>query len=381
MDDILMFTAYAPQGQPFRGLVAGQVRESNMAEVIWFCRGNTLYRRTLLILPDLEFQTMIGNPETGLDFYRNNDVSVRFNPDTTFLAANSLEDLSLRQNRFGHAVGVGNSLEAAFPFNIHQNSAVYYMRMPTMQETSLSGWDASQSFAQNLVDCLQLKNDNTNGPFLEHENGKFSYELPARTDNKPFIDFWEQPFPWTPRDNASTRYEDVLLNNVISFDIQVWDDVAGRYVNMGEAQQARTHASNNYGDYDYGKPTQISAGPLGGQGSYPLLRYTTNTAAGITTMTKQNIFNSVRLPCVYDTWSEEYERDGYSWPNQAGVSTLTQGRNQIDFDGNGVIDDIGEWTTPPPYNVPLHGIKITIRTFDPLSKNIREMTVVHSFRQ
>ena len=362
MDDVLMFTAYAPQGQPFRGLVGGHVHESYTAEVIWFFRGNTLYRRTLLILPDLDFQSILGTPEQGFGFYQRNDVSVRINPDTGFLAANTLEDLSLRQNRFGHAFS--GDIQQAFPFNIHKNSAAYYMRMPTIQETSLPDWNVSQSFVKNLESYIQQDSGTL---FLTHTDGTSSESLPDSAGNKPFIDFWENPFPWSSgtawefdpvtgslKDSATPRFsEDVILTNVLSFDIQVWDDVAGRYVSMGEAPN---------GTYADGR----SAGPLGRQGNYPL-------RAGGT-------LNPVALPCVYDTWSEEYEREGYAWPDQTGNTVPTRGRDQIDNDGSGVIDDIGEWTTPPPYDVPLRGVKITIRTFDPLGKSVRDMTIVHSFK-
>jgi len=404
MDDILMFTAYAPQGQPFRGLVSGAVHESNTAEIIWFCRGNTLYRRTLLVLPQVDFSS-----SPLAHFYRDNDVSVRFDservsPTNSGIVANSLEDLALRQNRFGHAVS--GTLQTTFPFNIHKNSAVYYMRMPTMLETSHPNWDASRSFAWNLANCtrpdppndpnhvLVLRYDDIYGLFSG--SNETSATLPKNTatcQTQPFIDYWENPFPWSAIVDSSgneickinqitgvpvalegSRYaEDVILTNVISFDIQVWDEVAGRYVNMGEAR-----ANGTYGD-------GTAAGLLGRQGYYSL-----NGGS-----------NVIPLPCVYDTWSEEYEREGRRWPRaNSEVDSngnlvwrdphtqqwldqnypLTLGRNQIDDFGTGVIDDIDEWTTPPPYNVPLRGIKITIRAFDPLSKNVREMTVVHSFK-
>ncbi|MDO5565640.1 MAG: prepilin-type N-terminal cleavage/methylation domain-containing protein, partial [Planctomycetia bacterium] len=64
-DDILMFTAKAPAGQFFRGRflspvydnsnrisdVSYDIIESEYAEIIWFLRGTTLYRRVLLIIP------------------------------------------------------------------------------------------------------------------------------------------------------------------------------------------------------------------------------------------------------------------------------------------------------------------------------------------
>ncbi len=468
MDDILMFTAYAPDGQPFRGLVGGAPYYSNTAEIIWFCRGNTLYRRVLLVLPDIEFQQLY-NPQTpaerhGIGFYARNDVSARINAMTGCVAANTLEDLALRQNRFGHAPGVvwevannwndvsinrtatAAKFNKSFPFNIHVNSANYYLRLPTLLETSSYKWDMSQSTEWNFAHGARTDWSSTNNPpysetvytrwdhdkinpVLVYRNYYESENLGVATDDtsvalpregvKPFIDYWEHPFPWSSLTNVDSPSsdidpilgvleslkakensgdkerltEDVMLTNVISFDVQVWDDVAKRYVSLGEAQQSNTYTAGNFGVYEYDseKPNDdtkwIPAGPLGGKGNYPLLLYNSSGR-------KQQIRNPIALPCVYDTWSEEYERDGYSWPGmnslrdsfgypQAESSTnsyiATRGRNQIDDDGNGVIDDLNEWTTPPPYAVPLRGVKVTIRMFDPLSKNVREMTIIRDF--
>ncbi len=462
MDDVLMFTAYAPDGQPFRGLVGGVPYYSNTAEIIWFCRGNTLYRRILLVMPDLEFQQAFNNraqtaqteaESRGIGFYANNDVSARINAITGRVSANSLEDLSLRQNRFGHAVGVvwdatnANNwndvkidrpnttakFNKSFPFNIHVNSANYHLRLPTLLETASYKWDMSQSIEWNFAHCARDWQSGNAPPYKEAVYTRWDHDkvnpvleymdyyddLGAADDEtsatlpkdgvKPFIDYWEHPFPWRSLTNVDSpaadvdpllgllqplkakansgdkeRYtEDVMLTDVLSFDVQVWDDFAKRYVSLGEAQLA-----NGGWWYGYNSESQTEAGPLGRQGNYPLMLYNAN---GV----KQTTRNPVGLPCVYDTWSEEYEREGFSWPDRfvnrdsygypaAANDTnnkyvATTGRNLIDDDGNGVIDDLNEWTTPPPYAVPLRGIKVTIRAFDPLSKNVREMTIVRDF--
>jgi hypothetical protein len=40
---------------------------------------------------------------------------------------------------------------------------------------------------------------------------------------------------------------------------------------------------------------------------------------------------------------------------------------------------LGERETMPPYPVPLRGIQVKIRTFEPDSRQIREVTVVQDF--
>jgi hypothetical protein len=44
------------------------------------------------------------------------------------------------------------------------------------------------------------------------------------------------------------------------------------------------------------------------------------------------------------------------------------------------VDDIGERETQPPYAVPLQGIQIRIRAFEPGSRQVREVTIIQKFR-
>jgi hypothetical protein len=99
--------------------------------------------------------------------------------------------------------------------------------------------------------------------------------------------------------------DDVILTNVIGFDVKAWDPNVMRYV-----------------DLDYKK--------LG-----------------------------------YDTYSTTCES-----PNAS---------NGFDDDGNGIVDDDAENLTPPPYPIPLRGIQVKIRIFEPDSRQIREVTVVQDF--
>lgn len=125
VDDALFFTARS-EGEPFTGRFAGAPIESELAEIAWWTvttpnpsgqDETVLYRRALLIRPDLN------NPATGslpgvaannladlALYYQTNDVSVRLD-GAGGVIANSLADLTQRENRFGHNPGV-------FPFPI-----------------------------------------------------------------------------------------------------------------------------------------------------------------------------------------------------------------------------------------------------------------------
>ncbi len=51
----------------------------------------------------------------------------------------------------------------------------------------------------------------------------------------------------------------------------------------------------------------------------------------------------------------------------------------LDDNGIGGVDDLTEVEGPTPYPVPLKGIQIRIRVFDPGSREIREVTVTEEF--
>jgi len=146
-DDILMFTTRSRAG-PFVGRYGTGTIESYEAEVAWFVRGRTLYRRVLLIAPqvmrpedgdwtrmrylDNNYDSaMPTNPtddptdDNGVvdavdltdaagnshSFYQWYDISARpegydtsTTPGTTYWVPNTLGDLTKRENRFAHRV-------------------------------------------------------------------------------------------------------------------------------------------------------------------------------------------------------------------------------------------------------------------------------------
>ena len=98
---------------------------------------------------------------------------------------------------------------------------------------------------------------------------------------------------------------------------------------------------------------------------------------------------------VYCTWSSHYEHDGVD-QDEGGSGPVDEGSNGFDdpvdaagkhyrsssppsIAPNGVVDEPDEMETSPPYPVPLRGIQIKIRVFEPDSRQIREVTVVQDF--
>jgi hypothetical protein len=81
-----------------------------------------------------------------------------------------------------------------------------------------------------------------------------------------------------------------------------------------------------------------------------------------------------KQPATFDTWSFHYEMDGIN--EVTGTTTdADQGTDQIVAIQTGSSD----YETSPPYPVPLRGVKIRIRCYEPDSRDVREVTVTESF--
>ena len=108
---------------------------------------------------------------------------------------------------------------------------------------------------------------------------------------------------------------------------------------------------------------------------------------------------------VYDTWSFHYENDGlnedgywfggpWNWFNpatqqwfpappggEAWRQVVDQGVDGVDNSGKLGIDDVHERETAPPYDKPLRGMQVLIRTYERDSRAIRQVRVNQHFLQ
>jgi hypothetical protein len=104
---------------------------------------------------------------------------------------------------------------------------------------------------------------------------------------------------------------------------------------------------------------------------------------------------------VYDTWSFHYENNGVNedgdeveggaWQlddsDGSGTPSIDESTNGFDDYGHypdGTFirlgpDDVGEYETTPPYDKPLRGIQVLIRTYEPDSRAIRQVRVNQHF--
>jgi len=175
--------------------------------------------------------------------------------------------------------------------------------------------------------------------------------------------------------------EDVVLTNVLSFDVRVFDpvapvDVAGdAAVGPGDRGAAGGSSSAASGAYvDLGNLALPGPSGMGARFSgYGDSRSGTGA---------NGLQGSATTRRTYDTWSTHYEANGINEDNDTdgvGDPLIDEGSDGLDNDGNGQVDEMAEQETSPPYPYPLRGIEVRIRCYEPSSRQVRQVTVRHTF--
>jgi hypothetical protein len=160
---------------------------------------------------------------------------------------------------------------------------------------------------------------------------------------------------------ANREGNDVVLTNVIAFDVRVFDPSAPTITGAA--------STGAYVDLNWNG------------GSTPATIGTTFPAAGNSAFQgqgmsyKNNATATLGFP-TYDTWSLHYEFNGV---DEDGDGLIDEGTNGQDDNSNGIIDDSAEAETSPPYPVPLRGLEVRIRCYEPSSRQVRQITVRHTF--
>jgi prepilin-type N-terminal cleavage/methylation domain-containing protein len=347
-DDVLLFTTQSTD-PPFLGRFESGKYESSVAEVAWFLRPTrsgtapatsnpttyTLHRRQMLVvgyvgsgtfatsqnMVDASKLTSTGS--TAWQKYMNlYDISARA-ADTsgvlTFLP-NTLSDLTRRESRFMHNVA-GITSTTGFPF-----------------------------------------------------------AFPDAFQKDPALD--GLTFAGTTREG-----EDVVLSNVIAFDVRVFDPTAAVQLNgatvlvPGDPGFASGSSGGTGAYVDLGNgETSVSTSGLAA-------RFATDGDRGSGLVATQPF-----IPRTWDTWSSHYESDGI---DQDGDGVRDQASNGLDDNTDGIVDngywdadadgeftfpsETGELETAPPYPFPLRGIEVRIRCYEPSSRQVRQMTIRHTF--
>lgn len=482
--------------------------QSQLAEVAWFAVENpvepedaqtnafgepgyrSIYRRVLLIAPDLNY----GFPITGggnsritgpgvvrvlrravqqddvaeaiaslIAFQDRYDLSVRLEWDQTLgndgrwtIVANTLADLTKRENRFEHHGYASNLQERAFPFAVASSG------------TQAAGGDLAFGFDRELA---TTSGGNPENPVATARNdanranfGNTFYRLSnfgQALASRPFV--WPTTsarYAATPRaimaddglDNrldtqrvvgitnglvplsGSRRGEDLMISDVLAFDLRVYDPGAPIYeyddvVNDDRPPLAVVSPGSPGWEIAYRIDAENGTSPLGdlpvannswrlsSAGAYVDLGYGfVLNAGGTATIPYPDYAPSLDLPApqfnnaealqsrniapqnqhflangyaTYDTWSFHYENNGIDEDGDGATDEGTNGFDDPGYYSNGPNstalltlsgpDDQGEYETTPPYPVPLRGMQVTLRVYERDSRQIREVKVKQAF--
>jgi hypothetical protein len=449
-DDILMFTS-RNEHEPFVGrapTTSGTV-ESPLAEIVWFAIENpseaenadgffgepgmrTIYRRALVIAP------WIINPNVPpalrapgvveildpTEFPRDEvtqalaaliriqdtyDLSVRLEWNAIAghwkIVANTLADLSKRENRFGHYGINADRTDRAYPFAIASTGVysgstqpVRFIEEPTFPPQSFGTLpEATAHVVNQSVLGYSVDPDSYGSSGDRYQFRPFAYVdadgTPATAnvmldDEGRVVRVVHGPVPlWGAR-----RGEDVMLTGVLAFDLRVFDPGAPIYQ---ESTTSTVLEPSDYGWWNIYSPNLGSAqsgAAFVGQGAYVDMGYIydpvdPNNSRPMPVVPPgqpwvepwfalpKSVPRALRF-WVYDTWSLSYENNGLD-EDEDGL--IDEGTNGLDDDLQGGVDDIFERETAPPYDKPLRGIQVTLRIYEPDSRQIRQVKVNQHF--
>jgi hypothetical protein len=514
-------SANRPLGYEFWDQAAESI-ESTLAEVIWFAIENpdtdsnpknffgepgmrTVYRRTLLIAPwlnpyqsvddDRDGVVTIGGsldikPVPGLlrvlpvndfkreqvaeaisalvDFQERFDISARVEWDHKIghwkIVANTLADLTKRENRFGHygylRAQNANDSKRVFPYALVSIGLGYagsvkdvvFIQDPEIPRPTGSATDAeAQAHIVNSAVATYTIDPTVNlDGSRKYSTRPFGYiddtptGVPATVqamlnDDGEVIRVLHGPVPlWGKR-----RGEDVMMTNVLAFDVRVFDPGAPLFatvridptlgpqpdVILSPSDQgwrgwagtpptpgAYTHNDNMKLDGSGAIGTAATTFPYVGQGAYVDMGYGFDPRWGAAALLAPpryvNQYSSAAQPwfftpraisdvygnplapgyAVYDTWSFHYENNGVDEDADTRIDQGTNGlddidqkvnapTNQIDMGDAAVfgVDDVGERETTPPYDKPLRGAQVIVRAYEPDARSIRQVKVNQHF--
>ncbi|WP_417391802.1 prepilin-type N-terminal cleavage/methylation domain-containing protein [Gimesia sp.] len=298
---------------------------SPYAEVCYFMRGGNLYRRTLLIRKPLDLDTTRSlQPETsdGREF---------FNPAESLYSGNFWNDFDFSAYRtiadpYAHFHGV----ESLDNFN---TSSLFLISHPNTRFGFNHATGRPREYVDDTDDVPQFF-----GRFTHQETSDPDFLYPQANStaggNNPMnpsgstLDLDRTTNVVAQYASGSRRSEDLVMPNVIAFDIKLFDEGLGQFTDIGSSI-AVDYASSATPAYHNNNPDSTHA---------------TN---------------------IFDTWGLSYDID-----NADSDGIYITGADSPPFrpvNGSG---------SPRP----LKAIQITIRYIDVSSQQLRQMTIVHPLR-
>jgi hypothetical protein len=338
-DDTLLFTTRAVGG-PFVGRYDTGTIESDCAEVAWFCR-------------EMGTQPISGTSTRFYNLYRRQ---------------------LLVMNYVGRAPFFNGTAAASVPVASLVSGAT------PLYDLSLRLDGAGQVVPNSLADLTKRENRCFLRGNASIRSGTFPFAVLTDAGGRLPLN--------ATFDDTDRVWEDVILTNVIAFDVRVFDPGA-------RAEVVATGTTRYPGEPGYDVATAATG--TGARGAYVDLGWGGGSATAITSAASwppsgttafqtagvqvRNATTNSTLPVTtYDTWSLHYEFNGVDEDGDGLVGLVDEGTDGVDNDSPpNVPDDPAEYETSPPYPVPLRGIEVRIRCYEPTSKEIRQITVRHTF--
>ena len=422
IDDVLLFTTRS-KTTPFVGRSPTGTFESQTAEVTWFVRPTsntsnpqtyTLYRKQLLVMGYV----------AGLPF--SNKFTDGYDND----GDGSIDEFDERPDQDGidndgdGSIDEGDGSEYnlvtanSAGMNQYGNSWSSYYLAPCdisvrrERRTGAGGFDAL--VPNTLGDLTRRENRFLHNPTGDTTGVTFPYAFASDIDfdNDGILDTGEdvngsgatvtvldfdhlspQPPDGLVFDGTARRGEDIVLTNVLGFDVRVFDPAAPIQVEANTAivpgDDVPDNATTLGADHlNYFTNPSSPGSPADGTGAYvdlgnnvmanslpsfsvnPLFSNFGNSLSGLN--------GSATSRRTYCTWSTHYEANGI---DEDGIDGTDQGTDGLDSSTplNSLVDESSEQETSPPYPYPLRGVEVRIRVYEPRSRQVRQVTVRHTF--
>jgi hypothetical protein len=438
-DDVLMFTARS-RDEPFVGRINNMTVESDTAEIIWWAVENpntglrTIYRRVFLVAP------WIATFNAGDDISWHVDPANSSNRiPNTLSDLSKRENRTGHSGTFPHAFTPGTSLVplagsrlgedvmlsgvVAWDIQAFDPLAEIYevpgqAGAPTNPDPSTVIMDGQQaSFTGSWGTGTYWPN--YYGPNYHHDNNNTAQKGSASARYSPSLDAAAEyeVYEWhTVSANRATNTPIDIMHDGGTTTVTVnqtanggqWNFLGSWAMTPGSAsltiRTTGTAGTNKYveadgirwvpvpGTWDPGggggtsgyllAPTDKGWPGTGsnkiGAGAFVDLGYSSSGASSQFSSTGQTVSGGGdTLAKTWDTWPIHYESDG---ANQDGLLGIDQGTNGLDDGGSSAaVDDAGERETRPPYPVPLRGVRATMRVYEPDSRQLRQVSVIHNF--
>jgi prepilin-type N-terminal cleavage/methylation domain-containing protein len=421
IDDALLFTTRSA-AKPFTGRFGSGTIDSSAIEVAWFLKRSSA-------------QPIAG--VTVYDLYRKQLLVLAYAGVEPFLSGTSVLSLTGTVMLTGTAPVFPNSVRLSgtvpsFPFRD------FYRHYDISVRSGQTLFLGSESPPLQLT----ILHPNTLSDLTKRENRFNRRVVWPFNEVFPFA-FQRTNEPQATFDDTAREGEDIVLRNVLAFDVRVFDPSAPmkqiRNVSVpggpGDIGYAETDSSpytpdarGTYADLGWGaepptNPPIISSpslhtrlyrypiNPAGSPAAFdnrfpgwedtdlngmrdsgerelsPFQGYGMQLVSGTISYAANSDWSNLTnfpSPLSYDTWSSHYESNGINEDGDFepdGITPLVdEGTNGADDNGDGIPDDPAERETSPPYPVPLRGIEVRIRCIEPNTKEIRQITIRHAFQ-